>query len=244
MPRGGVLTIETSHVFLDEEHAQQRLEVEPGEYVMVAVSDTGIGMDRQTMDHIFEPFFTTKEMGRGTGLGLSTVYGIIKQSQGHIAVDSRPGMGTTFRIYLPRTKAKRTEVTVRIERPTALRGSETVLVVEDEEMVRQLASHVLRRNGYAVLEAANAGEALLIGEKHEGSIDLLLSDVVMPRVSGADLARRLKTLRPTMKVLFMSGYTEEAMAQHGLLDLPFALLEKPFTPQALLTEVRETLDQR
>jgi len=202
-----------------------------------------VGMEREVMDHIFEPFFTTKELGRGTGLGLSTVYGIIKQSQGHIAVDSRPGMGTTFRMYLPRTKARRTEATVRIERPTALRGSETVLVVEDEEMVRQLASHVLRRNGYAVLEAANAGEALLIGEKHEGAIDLLLSDVVMPRVSGADLARRLKSLRPELKVLFMSGYSEEAMVQHGLAELGSSVLEKPFTPQALLSEVRETLER-
>jgi two-component system cell cycle sensor histidine kinase/response regulator CckA len=244
MPRGGVLNIETSHVFVDEDDGQLRLELEPGEYVMIAVSDTGVGMDRPTMDHIFEPFFTTKEMGRGTGLGLSTVYGIVKQSRGHITVDSRPGVGTTFRIYLPRTQAKKTDITVRIERPTVLRGSETVLVVEDEEMVRQLASHVLRRSGYVVLEAANAGEALMIGEKHETRIDLLLSDVVMPRVSGADLARRLRALRPTMKVLFMSGYSEEAIAQHGLAELTFGLLEKPFTPQALLTEVRETLDQQ
>jgi two-component system, cell cycle sensor histidine kinase and response regulator CckA len=244
MPRGGVLTVETAHVQLDEEHAQQRLEVAPGEYVMIAVSDTGIGMNRQTLDHMFEPFFTTKEKGQGTGLGLSTVFGIVKQSHGHIAVDSRPGMGTTFRIYLPRTQAKRTDETVRIERPTMLRGSETVLVVEDEEMVRQLASHVLRRNGYVVLEAGNAGEALLICEKHEGEIDLLLSDVVMPRVSGADLARRLVRLRPAMKVLFMSGYSEEAWVQHGLVELAFGLLEKPFTPQALLTGVREALDQR
>jgi two-component system cell cycle sensor histidine kinase/response regulator CckA len=144
---------------------------------------------------------------------------------------------------LPRTRDQPTDAAVRTERPVALRGSETVLVVEDDEMVRQLASHVLRRNGYAVLEAANAGEALLIGEKHEGTIDLLLSDVVMPRVSGADLARRLKALRPTLKVLLLSGHSDEAMAQHGLLEVPFAILGKPFTPQALLSEVRETLDQ-
>jgi two-component system cell cycle sensor histidine kinase/response regulator CckA len=244
MPRGGVLTVETAHVSLDEESAQQRLELKPGAYVMIAVSDTGIGMDRATLDHIFEPFFTTKEKGRGTGLGLSTAYGIVKQSGGDLTVESRPGAGSTFRIYLPRTQAQRTDVTVRIERPNILHGSETVLVVEDEEMVRQLASQVLRRSGYVVLEAANAGEALLIGERHEGTIHLLLSDVVMPRVSGVDLARRLKQQRPAIKVLFMSGYTEEAMAQHGLLDVNFGLLEKPFTPQALLTEVRETLEHR
>jgi two-component system cell cycle sensor histidine kinase/response regulator CckA len=243
MPRGGVLAIETAHVSLDEEHAQQRLEVPPGDYVMIAVADTGIGMDRGTMDHMFEPFFTTKEKGRGTGLGLSTAYGIVKQSGGHLAVESRPGAGSTFRIYLPRTEAQRGDYTVRIERPTILHGSETVLVVEDEEMVRQLASHILRRSGYVVLEAANAGEALLIGERHEGPIHLLLSDVVMPRVSGVDLARRLLQQRATMKVLFMSGYTEEATAQHGL-DVSFGLIEKPFTPQALLTEVRETLEHR
>jgi two-component system cell cycle sensor histidine kinase/response regulator CckA len=245
MPRGGVVTIETGHVFFDEQQARQQLEVEPGEYVMIRVEDTGIGMDRQTMDHIFEPFFTAAELGRpGTGLGLSTVYGIVKQSHGHIAVDSHPGMGTTFRIYLPRTSAQLTEAALRIDRPMALRGSETVLVVEEDEMVRQLAAHVLRRNGYAVLEAANAGEALLISEKHEGAIDLLLADVVMPRLSGADLARRLKAVRPNLKVLFLTGYPEEAMTQHDLLELPFGTLGKPFTPQALLTEVRETLDQR
>jgi two-component system cell cycle sensor histidine kinase/response regulator CckA len=243
MPRGGVLTVETAHVSLDEEHAQHRLEVPAGDYVMIAVSDTGVGMDRATLDHIFEPFFTTKEKGRGTGLGLSTAYGIVKQSGGDLAVESRPGAGSTFRIYLPRTAAQRSDATVRIERPTILHGSETVLVVEDEEMVRQLASHVLRRNGYVVLEAANAGEALLIGERHEGTIDLLLSDVVMPRVSGVELARRLKQQRATIKVLFMSGYTEEAISQHGALDMDFGLLQKPFTPQALLTEVRETLDR-
>jgi two-component system cell cycle sensor histidine kinase/response regulator CckA len=208
------------------------------------MTDTGTGMDRPTMDRIFEPFFTTKEKGHGTGLGLSMVYGIIKQSGGHIVVDSRPGAGTTFKLYLPHTADRLSDATVLMEVPAVLSGTETILVVEDEEMVRHLAGHILRRHGYLVLEAANAGEALLITEQHQGEVGLVLCDIVLPRVSGVELAARLARLRPQTKLLFMTGHSEEATAPHGFPSGELPVLDKPFSPETLLRRVRQRLDEQ
>ena len=243
MPHGGKLTIETSDVELTDGEAQHA-GTRPGPTVVLAVTDTGTGMDAATQARIFEPFFTTKEQGKGTGLGLSTVYGIVQQSDGGISVHSAPGAGTTFKIYLPRIEES-VEIAPSPEpRQRAGGGTETVLLVEDEDELRAVVLETLQMYGYTVLEAGHGGEAMLIAERYSGPIDLLLTDVVMPTMSGADLARRLAAVRLEMKVLFVSGYTDDAIVHHGVLEPGTAFLEKPFNPEQLVRRVREVLSGR
>jgi PAS domain S-box-containing protein len=242
MPRGGLLTIETENVFLDETYARDHLEVIPGPYVMLAVSDTGIGMDAATQAHIFEPFFTTKEPGKGTGLGLSTVHGIVKQSGGHIWFYSEPGKGTTFKIYLPRVEEAAMPLHPVAAPATSLRGPETILVAEDNEGLRRVICQTLRLYGYTVLEARHGNEAILVFGRHKGPIHLVLTDVVMPGMSGGELMERLSPFGRKAKVLFMSGYTEDTLPLRSLLAAGVPFLEKPFKSTDLVQKVREVLD--
>jgi CheY-like chemotaxis protein len=243
MPKGGKLTIETSNVHLSEEFAGRHVSVPAGDYVMLAVSDSGCGMDAQTQARIYEPFFTTKEVGKGTGLGLATVYGIVKQSEGSIWVYSEVGRGTTFKIYLPSVEAVVEKVAAASENPDLLRGAETVLLVEDEEVVREMASEVLRENGYHVMEAKHPEDALIMATQFDGRIHLMLTDVVMPQMSGRDLAEQITPLRPDMKVLYMSGYTDDAIVHHGVLEEGTAFIAKPFSIDGLARKLREVLDE-
>jgi len=241
MPNGGKLTIETANIDLDENYIRDHASVKPGVYVMVAVTDTGTGMTDKVKSRIFEPFFTTKEIGKGTGLGLSTVYGIIKQSGGYIWVYSEVGIGSTFKVYLPAVDAP-AELPPGITQQPARRGSETVLLVEDEDGVRALMRQVLHKHGYNVLESRHGGEALLMCERHCGKIDLLLTDVVLEQMSGRELAERLIKVRPEMKVLYVSGYADDAIVHHGVLNAGVAFLQKPFTTEALARKIRYVLD--
>jgi two-component system, cell cycle sensor histidine kinase and response regulator CckA len=241
MPTGGKLTMETDNVVLDEAYARDHLGVTPGPHVMLAVTDTGSGMEKATLARIFEPFFTTKAAGKGTGLGLSTVFGIVQQSGGSVWVYSEPGKGTTFKVYLPLVDEAVDDVRA-IPTPTTLRGSETILLVEDDDQVRTVARGILGRSGYHVIEARHAGEALLHCENHPGTIHLLLTDVVMPQMSGPELAKRLAKARPDMKVLCMSGYTDDSIVRHGVLEARIEYLQKPITPETLTTRVRDVLD--
>src|ERR1700756_2861095 len=244
MPSGGKLTIETSNVTLDEEYARLKTPLRPGDYVMVAISDTGAGMDAETQSHIFEPFFATKGP-KGTGLGLSTVYGIVKQSGGYVWVYSEVGRGTTFKIYLPRvagTGAHVLQVPASIQSQRVEPGTETILLVEDEANLRYLARQYLEKQGYKVVEAADGAVAVQIAVAHEGVIHLLLTDVIMPGMNGRELAQRISEIRPNVKVLYMSGYTENVIGHNGTLDAGVRLLQKPFNLRDLKTKVREVLD--
>jgi two-component system cell cycle sensor histidine kinase/response regulator CckA len=241
MPGGGKLTIETDNVALEEDYTLNRPGARPGEYVMLSVSDTGVGMDAETKAHLFEPFFTTKGRGKGTGLGLATVYGIVKQSNGYIWVYSEPGKGTTFKIHLPRVWDQCEEPESAAKPAAELAGTETVLVVEDEEAVRNLVRSILESTGRKVLDAAEGAEAIRIAREHQGPIHLLLTDVIMPGLSGREVAEKVSSLRPETAILYMSGYTDEEIARHGVVEAGIALLEKPFTPDRLKEKVAEIL---
>jgi PAS domain S-box-containing protein len=242
MPEGGKLTIETANVELDEEYARKHIAVQPGRYVMLSVSDTGVGMTPEVREKIFEPFFTTKERGKGTGLGLSTVYGIVKQSGGNIWVYSEPGQGTTFKIYLSQVdeplEEQKEEAVGEV-----LQGHETILIVEDEDAVRKFAVRVLKKQGYKVLDAPDGGKAFTLCEEFKEPIHLILTDVVMPGMSGRKLADRLKAIHPEIKVLYMSGYTDNAILHHGILEPGINFIQKPFTVENLPRKVREVLDK-
>jgi nitrogen-specific signal transduction histidine kinase/ActR/RegA family two-component response regulator len=241
MPRGGKLTIETRHAILDEAYVKSHLAAKPGRWLMLAVSDTGVGMDAETQKRIFEPFFTTKEVGKGTGLGLATVYGIVKQSGGNIWVYSEPGKGTTVKIYLPIAEDF-ANMEAKIKQSEIAQGQGTILLVEDDELVRDLAADILEPSGYRVLPAANGIEALRICAEHVGEIELMITDVVMPQMGGRELAGRVALMRPDTLVLYISGYTDDAVVRHGVLDEEMSFLQKPFTPDTLARKVGDLLD--
>ena len=241
MPTGGTINIETAEISLQENYAQSHTPAEPGQYVMLIVRDTGSGMDKEIQTRIFEPFFTTKEKGKGTGLGLSTVFGIVRQNGGGIWVESEPEKGACFKVYFPRVD-RAVDLVRSITAPTTLRGSETILLVEDEDQVRAVALSALQRQGYEVISAHDGNEALHICERHPGLIHLLLTDVVMPQMSGPELAKRAVSLRPKMKVLCMSGYIDETVVRHGLYETGIAFLQKPIAPAMLARRIREILD--
>jgi PAS domain S-box-containing protein len=241
MPKGGKLTIETRNVNLDEEYAKNYLDIGAGEYVMLAVSDTGTGMSREVKEHLFEPFFTTKPKGAGTGLGLSTCYGIVKQNNGGIMVYSEPGRGTTINVYLPVYQGTPHDV---IDREADIpRGTETVMLVEDDPGIRTLVTRILKKTGYRVITAANGSEALSLVQEDIGTFNLLITDVVMPLMGGRELAERLSDLYPGLKVMFMSGYTDDSIVQYSVLEEGTVFIQKPFTPDNFLRKVREAMDK-
>jgi CheY-like chemotaxis protein len=240
--RGGQITVTTRNIELDESHAERDSVLVAGRYVMLSVRDTGCGMDDATRSQIFDPFFTTKEQGKGTGLGLSTVYGIVRQSGGGISVESRPGEGATFKVYLLRADEKITAELPKSSQERATRGSETILLVEDDEMFRELLAEVLEACGYTVLAAAEPAAALEIRERHNGEIHLLVSDMVMPGMSGSELARQLVDIQADIRVLLMSGYTDEALKDRGVLETGGAFLQKPFSTKDFTRTVRRLLD--
>jgi two-component system, cell cycle sensor histidine kinase and response regulator CckA len=244
MPNGGKLIITTATAELDQPYIRDHRFAKPGRHVMLSVSDTGTGMDKETQTHIFEPFFTTKDPGKGTGLGLSTVYGIVKQHGGHIIVYSELGLGTTFKVYFPEVDGALTSGNIPKPHYVLPTGNETILVVEDEDSLRKLTYNSLQSSGYTVLDAREGKEALEIAKQYNNPIHLLLTDVIMPGVSGRELADTLSGSRPEMKVLYMSGYSDDHIAHHGVLERGVALIEKPFSLESLLTKVREVLDSR
>jgi CheY-like chemotaxis protein len=242
MPEGGKLVVHTRNISLSAAEAAKRPAMGAGEYVLISVADTGQGMDEETKARIFEPFFTTKEVGKGTGLGLATVYGIVKQSGGFIWVESAPRKGATFEIYFPPVSGKAAEVSAEPRAPIETRGTETVLIVEDESGVRELASQFLRSSGYSVLEAPDGVKALEVAEKHAGPIHLLLSDMVMPQMGGQELVQRLRATRAGMKFILMSGYSEYNGTEFRQEGSPFHRLGKPFSMASLIGKVREALE--
>jgi PAS domain S-box-containing protein len=243
MPSGGKLVIETNNAELAEPYARSHVAIKPGRYVKLSVNDTGIGMAPEVKEHLFEPFFTTKKKGKGTGLGLSTVYGIVKQSGGDIWAHSKPGLGTTFNIYLPRMDDSLEGMRNKVTREELLGGGETILVVEDEEDVRRLAVRILERQGYTVLEASCGNDALVLSKERKEPIHMVLTDVVMPGMNGRQLADQLIHLHPKMKVLYMSGYTDNAVFHHGILEEGVNYIQKPFTIGGLMKKMREVLDR-
>jgi CheY-like chemotaxis protein len=241
MPKGGRITVETANVHLDENYARTHMGVKPGDFVMVAVSDTGHGMDAETRRRLFEPFFTTKEKGKGTGLGLASVYGVVKQLGGDIWVYSEPGQGTTFKLYFPRIAETASLPAVSPAESDRAPSTETILVVEDEEAVRDLTVKILRKLGHTVLAAAGGAEAIEIAKSYSGPIALLLTDVVMPNMSGRQVADHLLKLRPELKVLYLSGYTDNTVVHHGVLEDGVEFLPKPFSREALARKIRDVL---
>jgi CheY-like chemotaxis protein len=238
----GKVTIETASVTFDEDYCGQNPSIVPGEYVMLAVSDDGCGMDSETLANIFEPFFTTKDMGKGTGLGLATVYGIVKQNNGVINVYSEIGHGTTFRIYLPRHTAKEISLSEEGHTPIQQGHGETILLVEDESSIMKMTTSMLKRLGYQVIAAETPDEAIRMAQECKGKIDLLMTDVIMPNMNGSDLASTIMAIKPDIKLLFMSGYTANVIAMHGVLDEGVHFIQKPFLRKDLITKIREALD--